>query len=234
MKPVTLFRLAPALLTFSCSWPVGPPGPEQPASYAELGVHSHPVASCALDADFELVHHTGRRYLRYLVDLLAPGTGRAAESYSVEIMRDRRGLQQINAMTCSSSRLIWVSDKAYQELQDHEAALAFVVAHELAHGGDLRPGNVYAANVTLAERELLQILTYRQRFEVVADQHALDLMVRAGYSAPDVVAAAAYILSRPGAEHLLPASASHPAGYDRLQLLEYYAARQYGATVVTR
>ncbi|MBC6994056.1 hypothetical protein QWY85_15505 [Neolewinella lacunae] len=234
MKSVTLFRIAPALLAFSCSWPLAPPGPEAAVSYAEVGEVSMPVASCALDTNFELVHHTGRRYLRYLVDQLAPGTGRPAESYSVEIMRDRRGLQQINAMTCSSSRLIWVSDKAYQELLNHEVALAFIVAHELAHGGDLRPGNVYATNVTLAERELLQILTYRQRSEVVADQHALDLMVRAGYSAPEVVAAAAFILSRPGAEHLLPASATHPAGYDRLQLLEYYAARQYGATVVAR
>jgi len=80
----------------------------------------------------------------------------------------------------------------------------------------------------VTERHLFQTLTYRQQWEVAADQRAADIMLRAGYSQSQILAASRYILGREGAAHLLPASYSHPSGWDRVALLNYYLERGSG------
>ncbi len=201
-----------------------PPSIEQLAGYGELHTKaSH--SGCALDPDYELVHHTARRHLVYVFEGIAIAAGKAPETYSVELIRNRGGEPYINAMTCSSSRLIWVSVKAWEELHNYEPALALLVAHELAHGDLRSPFLLRADRMQATERHLFQSLTYRQQWEVSADQRAAEFMLKAGYQPAQIRAAARYILQREGAKHLIPSSFSHPSGWDRVALLGYYLER---------
>ena len=129
-------------------------------------------------------------------------------------------------MTCTNSKVIWVSRKAYQELYGYEPALAYLMAHEIAHGS---ARSIFWANLDWrypGEERLYKSLTGRQRHEVVVDQRAADIMLAAGYPQEAILAGARYILWQDGAELVLAAGPSHPAGWDRVALLSYYLSRQ--------
>lgn len=181
---------------------------------------------CALLDGFVPIPHTGRRYLLYLMEELAPAAGEDPTIYSVDIIRETSGPEYINAMTCANSKVIWVSRKAFQELYGYEPALAFLLAHEIGHGSHR---SVYAMQrdfATAAELRLRNQLTFRQRHEVTVDQRAADIMLKAGYSKEAVLAGARYILWQDGADLILKGGPSHPGGWDRLALLEYYLDRR--------
>lgn len=183
-------------------------------------------SGCALHEGFVPIPHTGRRYLLYLLNRLAPAAGENPSGYSVDIIREIQGKEFINAMTCTSSKVIWVSRKAYLELYAYEPALAYLMAHELAHGSSR---SVFSANRDWrysAEEQLYKSLTERQRHEVIVDQRAADIMLAAGYSEVAILAGARYILWQDGAELVLASGPSHPAGWDRATLLSYYLARR--------
>ncbi|MEM1358175.1 MAG: M48 family metalloprotease [Bacteroidota bacterium] len=179
---------------------------------------------CQLNSNFEPVHHTGRRYLQYLVYRLAPGAGINPHEYAIDLIKDRRGIESINAMTCASSKVIWLSVKAYRELVDSEASLAFIMAHEIAHGVTLPQEINNLAWMNPQERQLYNSFSSYQRKEVLIDFYSAQIMLRAGYQDWQISAGARYILSRDGAEHLVATTYSHPGGWDRVRLLEGYLA----------
>lgn len=182
---------------------------------------------CQLNSNFEPVHHTGRRYLQYLVFRLAPGAGVNPDDYSIDLIKDRRGIQAINAMTCAKSKVIWLSVKAYRELVDSEASLAYIMAHELAHGVPLPQELMETTWMSDQDRQLFQSFSARQRKEVLIDFYSAQIMLKAGYQSWQISAGARYILSRDGANHLVATTYTHPGGWDRVRLLEAYLARQY-------
>lgn len=205
-----------------------------PLSEASMSGCSHisstlaSYGECALHEGFVTIPHTGRRYLEYLMQRLAPAAGEDPAAYVLDIVREVTGPEYINAMTCAASKVIWVSRKAYQELYGYEPALAYIVAHEIGHGS---PRNVFAVNQDVrswSEDQLYRSLTGKQRHEVVVDQRAADIMLAAGYTDEEVLAGARYILQQEGAELVLRAGPSHPSGSDRVQLLAYYLQRSSG------
>ena len=130
-------------------------------------------------------------------------------------------------MTCSDSHLIWVSITAWEQLATYEPALTLMLAHELAHG-DHRPVHKLKQDVmTTAERCLQEELTYRQLIEIATDQRAADIMIKAGYTSQQINRASWHILSRDTEGALATATASHPAGRDRANLLSFYLGRTY-------
>lgn len=201
-----------------------PPPMEGLVGYGELTA-TELTSGCALDPAYTPVHHTARRHLVYLFDGLAKAAGEMPEEYSLELIRSQAAEPYINAMTCSSSRLVWVSVKAWEELHDYEPALALLIAHELAHGQLRSPFLLRADKMLTTERHLFQTLTYRQQWEIAADQRAAEIMLIAGYSPTEISTASRYILSRDGGDHLIPASYSHPSGWDRVALLDYFLNR---------
>ncbi|MEM6769632.1 MAG: hypothetical protein AAF597_03515 [Bacteroidota bacterium] len=229
MSITKLFRIVPVLFVFCFLALTADHPPSGLAATACEHSHNHSTSyygGCALHEGFVPIPHTGRRYLLYLVDRLAPAAGEDPAIYSVDIIRETSGPEYINAMTCSDSKVIWVSRKAYQELFGYEPALAYLVAHEIAHGSSR---SVFSANRDWrypAEERLYKSLTGRQRHEVVVDQRAADIMLAAGYSQESILAGARYILWQDGADLVLAAGPSHPGGWDRATLLSYYLARQ--------
>lgn len=179
---------------------------------------------CQLNSNFEPVHHTGRRYLQYLVNRLAPGLGIDPQEYSVDLIKDRRGVESINAMTCAKSKVIWLSVKAYRELVDSEASLAYIMAHELAHGTQVPKEIREVAWMGPEERQLYLSFSTHQRKEVLFDLHSAQIMLRAGYQAWQISTGARYILTRDGASHLVATTYSHPGGWDRIRLLDGFLA----------
>lgn len=173
------------------------------------------------------VPHSASRSLALLLAKLTPAAGVAAEDYHIEMMRDQRGNEGINAMTCPDSRLIWVSVAAWEQLAGHEPAMALLLSHELAHADHRPVSSLLDDEMLPAERELLGNLTERQLLEVAADQRAADIMARTGYTAAQINEASWYILSRDPDGNLGQSSVTHPAGRDRANLLTYYLARRY-------
>ncbi|MEO0731888.1 MAG: hypothetical protein AAFZ52_03565 [Bacteroidota bacterium] len=218
MHFVKIFRLLAVFLVFF-------PGVR---SSAQVVAPTDTYGHCVLDAHFEPIHHTGRRYLLHLLEQLAPAAGINPATYSVELIADRRGLEEINAMTCTGSRMIWLSEKAYTELVGHDVSLVFVMAHELAHGGAgqelLLSGNTW---MSPADRELFARFNIRQYREVIFDLQAAEILLHSGYHPAAIVEGAAFILGQEGADHLLPATNTHPAGWDRVQLLSSYLSFRY-------
>lgn len=200
--------------------------PPVAAAYSPVSSAGTAAYGCNLHNGFVAIPHTGRRYLQYLVGQLAPAAGHDPADYSVDIIRETTGPEYINAMTCSDSKVIWVSRKAYRELFGYEPALAFLMAHEIGHAGHR---SVYAMELEAATEVELQLrnqLTYRQKHEVVVDQRAADIMLQAGYKKETILAAARYILRRDGAELILKEGPSHPGGWDRVALLGHYLKRE--------
>lgn len=196
-----------------------------PAGYAALSATNS--TSCGIDPNFLPVAHVAQAYFEDLLARLAPVAGFAPEEYTVEMMRDLRGRSEINAMTCPDSRLIWVSVSAWEQLANYEPAIILLLAHELAHA-DLPPDySLYIDEMLPAERQLLGTISDRQMAEVLADRRAADIMAAAGYSAQQINQASWYILARDASGNLGQASATHPAGRDRANLLTYYLARRY-------
>lgn len=196
-----------------------------PAGYASLSATVN--GSCALDPNFMPVPHSASHNLALLLAKLTPAAGVEAEDYHIEMMRDQRGTDGINAMTCPDSRLIWVSVSAWEQLANFEPALALLLTHELAHANHRPVASLLDDAMLPAERTLLGNLSERQLLEVAADQRAADIMARAGYSAAQINYASWYILSRDPDGNLGKSSVSHPAGRDRANLLTYYLARRY-------
>lgn len=193
------------------------------ASGANLSVTG---SECWLDPDFEPVYHTARRQVQAVFHNLALAAGNDPASYSIELMRDRRGHRAINAMTCADSRVIWISVTAWEQLGSNEPALALMLAHELAHADHRHPAALMNDRMTAAERKLLRQLTPRQAVEIAADHQAADLMARAGYSATQINKASRYVLAREGNGMLSKATVTHPAGRDRMNLMTFYLGRK--------
>ncbi len=199
-----------------------PPGTAQ-QSYHYAATES----SCAMDPNYVPVPHPGLADISRIFSRLARSQGFDPADFSLELMKDKRGIRQINAMTCPQSQVIWVSVTAWERLQHNEVALTLLLAHELAHAG-LRPLVSLRQDVmTGAEEQLLATLTNRQLLEVAADQQAADILVAAGYSIYDINAASHFIMASDVAGLLAAATPTHPAGRDRQNLLTYYLARQY-------
>lgn len=193
-----------------------------------------PECSCRLDANYELVHHTAQRHLLQVFSRIAMANGLDPSTYSLDLMRDRRGKREINAMTCAHSRVIWVSVTAWERLHTSEIALGLLLAHELAHGVRREAGDIRRAATTPGERRLLLTLTDRQVAEVAADQLAADYLLTAGYSPSQINQAKHFILAQNGDGMLARASASHPAGRDRANLLTYYLGRVTRNTILVK
>ncbi|MFT5998705.1 MAG: hypothetical protein ACI81P_001159 [Neolewinella sp.] len=183
--------------------------------------------SCALDPNFVPVHHTANRHFEFLLGKLAPAAGINPAKFSIEMMRDRRGIRTINAMTCPDSHLIWISVTAWEQLATYEPAMALMLAHELAHS-DHRPFHALKQDrMITAERRLLNSLSNRQLIEIATDQRAADIMARAGYSPQQISRASWHILFRDAEGTMAAGSVSHPPGRDRANLLSYYLGRKY-------
>jgi Zn-dependent protease with chaperone function len=178
-----------------------------------------------LDPNFEPVNHTAKRQVEAIFHDLALAAGNDPASYSIELMQDRRGHRAINAMTCASSRVIWLSVTAWEQLHDHKPALALILAHELAHADHRHPSKLKHDPMTAAERQLLSSLTPRQKVEIAADHRAADLMAIAGYTTTQINQASRYILARDENGILSKATYSHPAGRDRINLMTFYLGR---------
>ena len=228
MKPLSFICAFAALI---CCWIIRPsqhPPPTTTASLSGYGtVKSAEGSSCAIDPNFVPVHHTASRHLEFLLTKLAPAAGTTSANFSIEMMRDRRGVRAINAMTCSDSHLIWISVTAWEELATYEPALALLLSHELAHS-DHRPLHALKQDkMTASERQLLNSLSNRQLVEIASDQRAADIMARTGYSPQQISRASWYILSRDVEGTLATGSESHPAGRDRANLMSFYLGRKY-------
>jgi Zn-dependent protease with chaperone function len=229
----TIFRLrsvlAAASLLFFCLADRHPP-PVVPE--AELSAYvsgpdlSANESGCQLDPNYEPVSHTARRQVQALFYDLALAAGKDPDSYSIELMRDRRGYRAINAMTCADSRVIWISVTAWERLSGYEPALALMLAHELGHANHRHPATLKNDQMTTAERKLLSSQSPRQMVEIAADQRAADLMANAGYTASQINRASHYILARGEAEMLSKATVSHPSGRDRINLMTFYLGRK--------
>jgi len=185
----------------------------------------HAAGGCALDFNFVPVHHTARRHVLQLFRPLARAAGVDPATFSVEMMRDRRGYRTINAMTCTDSRLIWISVTAWERLRENEAALSLMLAHELAHGDHRSPFLLGYDAMTVSESQLLATISLRQRIEIAADQRAADIMLRVGFTPLEIKSASRFILAKDKGGFLARASPSHPAGRDRVKLLHYYVGR---------
>jgi predicted Zn-dependent protease len=183
-------------------------------------------SECQLDPNFEPVNHTARRQVQAVFYRLALAAGNDPDSYSIELMRDRRGHRAINAMTCTDSRVIWISVTAWERLGGHEPALALMLAHELAHANHRHPATLKNDQMTAAEQKLHSRLTPRQTVEIAADQRAADLMVRAGYTASQINKASHYILTRDEIGMLSKSTVTHPSGRDRINLMTFYLGRK--------
>lgn len=192
------------------------PAATEPAAYS----------GCRIDPNFEPVNHSALSQVKAIFNSLALAAGTDPETYSIELMQDRRGHRTINAMTCADSRVIWLSVTAWEELKEHESALALLLAHELAHADHRHPASLKKDQMTNAERTLLSSLTPRQTVEIAADHRAADLMAQAGYSAHQINKASRYILASDESGSLSKATASHPAGRDRINLMTFYLARK--------
>lgn len=229
MSITSFIRLVPVLFVFCFLALTADHPPSVTAAFASeetITPSAERYSGCALHEGFVPIPHTGRRYLLYLLNRLAPAAGEDPSLYAVDIIKETNGPEYINAMTCSSSKVIWVSRKAYLELYGYEPALAYLMAHELGHGS---ARSVFSANRDWrypAEEQLYKSLTGRQRHEVVVDQRAADIMLAAGYSKEAILAGARYILWQDGAELVLAAGPSHPGGWDRAALLSYYLTRK--------
>jgi len=229
MTIISFLRLVPVLFVFCFLALTTDHPPSVGAAFAypaSTPVNTENYGGCALHEGYVPIPHTGRRYLLYLLDRLAPAAGENPADYAVDIIRETSGPEYINAMTCADSKVIWVSRKAYQELYGYEPALAYLMAHEIAHGS---ARSVFWANLDWrypAEERLYKSLTGRQRHEVGVDQRAADIMLAAGYTEEVILAGARYILWQDGADLVLAAGPSHPAGWDRLSLLAYYLDRR--------
>jgi hypothetical protein len=235
MKPLSFIC---AFAVLCCCWIFRPslhPPPTEDAPLSGYGaVMKAESTSCALDPNFVPVHHTANRHLKFILGKLAPAAGISSTKFSIEMMRDRRGVRAINAMTCPDSHLIWISVTAWEQLATYEPALALILAHELAHS-DHRPFHVLKEDRMVdAERRLLNTLSNRQLIEVATDQRAADIMARAGYSPQQISRASWHILSRDVDGSLVAGSVSHPPGRDRANLLSYYLSRKHLNTTVAR
>jgi len=229
----TVFRLLSVLAT--ATLPFLHVADSHPPPVYEHGECLHafaPVASaptsarsCFLDPNFESVNHTAKRHIEAVFYDLALAAGNDPASYSIELMQDRRGHRAINAMTCTSSRVIWLSVTAWERLHDHEPALALILAHELAHADHRHPSELKHDPMTAAERKLLSGLTPRQKVEIAADHRAADLMARAGYTTAQINTASRYILASDENGILSKATHTHPAGRDRINLMTFYLGR---------
>lgn len=228
MKPLSFIC---AVVVLCCCWIARPSQHPPPITEAPLSSYGTSPATqhtaCAIDPNFVPVHHTAGRHLEFLMDKLAPAAGTTSAKFNIEMMRDRRGVRAINAMTCTDSHLIWVSVTAWEQLATYEPALALLLAHELAHR-DHRPFHALKKDeMTAAERQLLNTLSNRQLVEIAVDQRAADIMKRAGYSEQQIGRASWYILSRDVEGSLAAGSASHPPGRDRANLMSFYLGRKY-------
>lgn len=205
-------------------------------AYAAEPSYSFELNGCVLHEGFVPIPHTGRRHLLYLLDQLAPAAGEDPREYSVDIIRETSGPEYINAITCASSKVIWVSRKAFQELYGYEPSLAFLMAHEIAHGAHQSVSSMKRGWVSPAEQQLRSQLTNRQLHEIAVDQSAAEIMLKAGYTTETILAGARYILWQDGADLILQEGPSHPGGWDRLALLRYYLNRRpvAGASVAGR
>ncbi|TXF88141.1 hypothetical protein FUA23_15995 [Neolewinella aurantiaca] len=206
------------------------PPPNVPArgisAYAAVSDLASTSSGCALDPNFEPVFHTARGQVQWVFHDLALAAGNDPDSYSIELMQDRRGYRAINAMTCTASRVIWLSVTAWDRLSDNEPALALLLAHELAHADHRNPALLKNDPMTDAERHLLGQLTLRQLEEIAADHRAADLMVLAGYSIAEINQASRFILADGGALAFSGATQTHPAGRDRANLMTFYLGRK--------
>ncbi|WP_026231752.1 M48 family metalloprotease [Neolewinella persica] len=234
MKPLSFVC---AIAVMICCWITLPSQHPPPAAAALSGYGTVAKAgstSCAIDPNFVPVHHTASRHLEFLLDKLAPAAGTNSEKFSIEMMRDRRGVRAINAMTCSDSHLIWISVTAWEQLATYEPALALLLAHELAHS-DHRPlHDLKKDDMISAERQLMNSLSNRQLVEIAADQRAADIMTRAGYSPQQISRASWHILYRDVEGTLASGSESHPTGRDRANLLSFYLGRKYLNATIAR
>ncbi len=194
-------------------------------TFAAGSSSTNPTSGCFIDPNFEPVYHRAQAEVKAIFSPLALAVGNDPDTYSIELMQDRRGHRAINAMTCASSRLIWVSVAAWEELNDHEPALALILAHELAHADHRHPAKLHHDNMTATERDLLSKITPRQKIEIAADQRAADLMAQAGYTPSQIYHAAHYILARDDNGMLSKATLTHPSGRDRINLLAFYIGR---------
>jgi hypothetical protein len=234
MKATTILKCLPVLSVFLFFALTADHPPSTLAAYS-TGVASPAEntvnnAGCALHEGFVPVAHTGRRYLIYLMDQLGPAAGVNPAEYSLDIIRETNGPEYINAMTCSSSKVIWVSRQAYRQLYGYEPALAFLMAHEIGHGSARSVHAIDRDWMNAVEKELHISLTYRQRIEVSVDQRAADIMLKAGYSKEAILGGSRYILQAKGADLVLQEGPSHPSGWDRLALLSYYLDRNVMAS----
>ena len=229
----TVLRLLSALsaalflVLFSADYHPPPAGHGGCAPLAFAGGTSPaaPLSGCMLDPNYEPVEHTARRQVEQIFRPLALAAGKDPGTYSLELMRDRRGHRAINAMTCPHSRVIWISVTAWERLSEHEPALALILAHELAHADHRHPSSLTKDPMTAAERRILSRLTTRQKIEVAADHRAADLMARAGYTARQINTASRYILASDESGFLSSATPSHPGGRDRINLMTFYLGR---------
>ncbi len=201
--------------------------PSISAAFATAGASAEVAnySGCALHDGFTLIPHTGRQHIIDLVEKLAPAAGESPHAYSIDIMQETAGPEYINAMTCASSKVIWVSRKAIEELYGYDPALAYIVAHEIGHGSARSVFSLEHDWMLATERQLFSSLNVHQRHEVAVDQRAADIMLAAGYSKEAILAGAQYILWQEGADLVLAAGPSHPSGWDRAALLSYYLER---------
>lgn len=195
------------------------------SAYAAGASLPETTSGCSLDPNFEPVEHVARPQVKAIFSDLALAAGNDPESYSIELMRDRRGHQSINAMTCANSRVIWISVTAWEKLSGHEPALALMLAHELAHADHRHPAELTEDQMTPAERKLLNGLTQRQKVEIAADHRAAELMALAGYTAQQINTASRYILASDEKGMLSKSTVSHPGGRDRINLMTFYLGR---------
>lgn len=229
----TIFRLLSVLaaatlfiLYIADRHPPPPVSGEQLRAFAPVAPAADVSSNCRLDPNFEPVQHTARRQVQAIFSGLARAAGSDPDSYSIQLMRDRRGHRFINAMTCADSRVIWISVTAWERLRDYKPALALMLAHELAHADHRAPAELKQDEMTAAEREILDRLTLRQVAEVSADQRAADLMARVGYDAYEINKASHYIMAKDESGILSKATVSHPSGRDRVNLMAFYLARK--------
>lgn len=227
MSFIRFLRYVPVLFVFCFLALRSDHPPSIPAAFATTGVTSEvsSYGGCALHGGFTLIPHTGRQHIIDLVHKLAPAAGESPWAYSIDVIQENSGPEYINAMTCANSKVIWVSKKAVEELYGYEPALAYIVAHEIAHGS---ARSIFALEhdwMLATERHLFGTLNHHQRHEVAVDQRAADIMLAAGYSREAILAGAQYILWQDGAELVLAAGPTHPAGWDRAALLCYYLER---------
>ncbi|MEM9928562.1 MAG: hypothetical protein AAF840_01960 [Bacteroidota bacterium] len=224
MHPVfRLLAIVALLFPFSSLRSQHPP----PISAAHNHLHEGGAHACTINPNYLPVPHEGLHDVRSTFNRLTQALGLESADYSLELMRDKRGIRQINAMTCPRSRMIWVSVTAWERLHHHDAAMTLLLAHELAHAEVRTSLALRQDAMTVAEDIIMSIVTNRQLIEVAADQRAADLMMAAGYTIYEINAAAHFIMASDAEGLLTAATPTHPGGRDRLNLLTFYLARTY-------